>query len=541
MVSTVITNPAMSVAALQDKTDAAGAPLVDLAGEELRLFSALVNPGVFGTLHYSVTPGGGMTVDVGSGAAKTDIAAVAGSVTGQGNYFARLDVGSVNLPVPAADLTNERIDEIYVVVSDNLYDFDGFTLGRIGYRSGDPAAGPSAPGPDPSWVAFYLLATITVPSGLGSIGVGNIADERSLASLSIDATDPAALDLLGTRQMQGDLDMGGNQIVDLDDGSQPAHAVTKAQLDALESTGSANFLPIDANAVSASRWLSTRTLSAGGDASGSVGVNGTANFTLPLTVNQASKWRTARSIILGGDASGSVSIDGSSNKTLVVTVLNDSHTHDTRYVRITGGEFTGRVTFIRGGAASSRALQFEGTTTGLYYRTTGNAGIGFAIGAGAAGDYVMTTSGFSPLPAGFDLGSASAPWDNITYTGALIDLSDPSTKKNIRPISSELPEGGALGVVMATEPIAYDVKAKSPGKGFKTRKMIGLDSVKLREATGGPGTWKAHEKDGDTGEQSELTFIVDNEVHTISWEAIRELGARVASLEEALATTKKGQ
>jgi hypothetical protein len=41
----------------------------------------------------------------------------------------------------------------------------------------------------------------------------------------------------------------------------------------------------------------------------------------------ASKWATARSITLNGDASGSVSIDGSANVTLTVEVVNDSHTH----------------------------------------------------------------------------------------------------------------------------------------------------------------------------------------------------------------------
>ncbi len=41
----------------------------------------------------------------------------------------------------------------------------------------------------------------------------------------------------------------------------------------------------------------------------------------------ASKWATARTITLSGDASGSVSIDGSENKTLTVTVADDSHNH----------------------------------------------------------------------------------------------------------------------------------------------------------------------------------------------------------------------
>ena len=45
----------------------------------------------------------------------------------------------------------------------------------------------------------------------------------------------------------------------------------------------------------------------------------------------ASKWNTARTITLGGDLSGNVSIDGSQNVTLNAEVTNDSHTHDGRY------------------------------------------------------------------------------------------------------------------------------------------------------------------------------------------------------------------
>ncbi len=45
----------------------------------------------------------------------------------------------------------------------------------------------------------------------------------------------------------------------------------------------------------------------------------------------ADKWTTARTITLGGDLSGSVSIDGSANVTLTAAVSNDSHNHDGRY------------------------------------------------------------------------------------------------------------------------------------------------------------------------------------------------------------------
>ena len=45
----------------------------------------------------------------------------------------------------------------------------------------------------------------------------------------------------------------------------------------------------------------------------------------------ADKWTTARTLTLGGDLTGSVSFDGSANFTLTAAVVNDSHTHDGRY------------------------------------------------------------------------------------------------------------------------------------------------------------------------------------------------------------------
>jgi hypothetical protein len=42
----------------------------------------------------------------------------------------------------------------------------------------------------------------------------------------------------------------------------------------------------------------------------------------------ADKWTTARTLSLGGDVSGSVSLDGSSDVTITATVANDSHTHN---------------------------------------------------------------------------------------------------------------------------------------------------------------------------------------------------------------------
>jgi hypothetical protein len=49
------------------------------------------------------------------------------------------------------------------------------------------------------------------------------------------------------------------------------------------------------------------------------------------TATSAGKWTTARQLTLGGDLSGNVTFDGSANFTLTAAVANDSHTHDSRY------------------------------------------------------------------------------------------------------------------------------------------------------------------------------------------------------------------
>ena len=141
-----------------------------------------------------------------------------------------------------------------------------------------------------------------------------------------------------------------------------ANAATAANA-SLQSTLQTNIdtkLNATANAVSASKWNTARTITLGGDASGNVSIDGSQNVTLSVTVLDdshnhtianvdglqtaldgklsstanavsASKWDTVRTITLGGDLSGNVSVDGSQNVTLNAEVTNDSHTHDGRY------------------------------------------------------------------------------------------------------------------------------------------------------------------------------------------------------------------
>jgi hypothetical protein len=184
--ATTLINPAAGFAtyALQARTDAAGDPVDDVTGEDLRLLASLFGAGAVGDGFIVSERGAGanMSVDVGSGSAASDVAVVAGTASGQGNYVVRLGDAVTNVSVNASNISNPRIDEIYLVVQDNQYDASGRVIARLAYRDGTPAASPVAPGPDGAWDAYLLLASVLVGAGVTSIVDANITDERPSAA-----------------------------------------------------------------------------------------------------------------------------------------------------------------------------------------------------------------------------------------------------------------------------------------------------------------------------------------------------------------------
>lgn len=166
--------------ALQARTDSAGVATDDADGEDARLVASLFTGGVVGASDYQVTEDSpaAMTVVVGSGTANSDLAVVEGTASGQGNYLARNADATTDVTITAADASNPRIDEIYLVIQDNAYDSSGNVLPRIGYRQGDAASSPSAPGPDAAWDAYLKLATVAVGAGVTSITNADITDGR---------------------------------------------------------------------------------------------------------------------------------------------------------------------------------------------------------------------------------------------------------------------------------------------------------------------------------------------------------------------------
>lgn len=66
-------------------------------------------------------------------------------------------------------------------------------------------------------------------------------------------------------------------------------------------------------------------------------------------VASADKWKTARTLTLKGGANGNVSFDGSENVECEVTITDDSHAHDSQYLRRDGANYmTGNINIVAG-------------------------------------------------------------------------------------------------------------------------------------------------------------------------------------------------
>lgn len=184
MPTTSYVSTMMSAAAVGARTDAAGAAVADLTAEEARLANAIVTTGYLTGPAFFVAQQAApdMTVRVGSQNAKVDLYALSGSVPGQGNYLVRLDSVGVTVSIDAADSSQNRVDEVYLVVRDNAYDSSGLVTPQIAYRKGD--VGGAVPGADSTWRASALLAQVNVPAAATSITQARIVDRRNPAGLA---------------------------------------------------------------------------------------------------------------------------------------------------------------------------------------------------------------------------------------------------------------------------------------------------------------------------------------------------------------------
>ena len=114
-----------------------------------------------------------------------------------------------------------------------------------------------------------------------------------------------------------------------------------------------------------------------------VDIEGNVTGALTGNASTASALATSRTISLGGDLSGSIGFDGSSNVSITATVIDDSHIHDGRYyteteidalfvatVSATGATFTGDL--VLNNAIKLTGKNATGTAYDLIYRDASN-------------------------------------------------------------------------------------------------------------------------------------------------------------------------
>ena len=190
----------------------------------------------------------------------------------------------------------------------------------------------------------------------------------------------------------------------------------------------------------------------------------------------ASKWHTARTLTLGGDASGSVSIDGSANKTLTVDI--SSITGDLTVSGITTADQfrTNNNWQIRD--ASNHALDFRapGNSSGSSY-------FGLMQGSTYRGHIRWTTSneiGFGNISAGWSFKCDNS--GNCTATGNVTAYSDRTLKDDILPITDALKKVAAINGVTF---VRNDIDDDSRHAGVIAQEVMTVLPEVVREDTSG--------------------------------------------------------
>jgi len=256
MATTTFFDATFGVRAIGNRTDNTGTPTVDLTAEEDRFDNLDIGAGYIAPIDsFLVAAATVWNIDVGSGATDTDLYIVEGNLPGQGNYIVRLDQAGAVITITAADGSNPRIDEVYLIVADDAYDGGAVSLPRLALRTGVAAASPSAPGADAGWDAWILLATIDLPTAAANIGATTITDERTIASLVIDAITLGGKTADDFSATTHDHDLTYTDIAHEDSRDGHPHATTSldgmfaavdnAKLNAIEASADVNETPAE--------------------------------------------------------------------------------------------------------------------------------------------------------------------------------------------------------------------------------------------------------------------------------------------------------
>lgn len=362
-----------------------GTGIDDLTAEEARYPFIVYSEGALKPADsFKPAKGAGMSLDFGSGAAKADYYVVEGDDPGQGNYVVRLAAATYNVTVDASDPSNDRTDVVFIVVRDDPYDALTTARADLYYLVGTPGSG--EPAPLGTWTAYAKLCTLVVPATATDLSGATLTDTRVRAGFTI-LGDISAEDLA----LSGGITVGGTAVIDGVDvsahdhsgagqGGTIAHSSlsglttgdphTQYVLESAHTKAAHDALNIDADTLDGQHGSYYATA-----AHNHTGVYATAAHNhdatylgIAATAAAATKLATARSISLGGDASGSASFDGTANVTITAVVANDSHTHDTRYY--TESESDGR--FLNSGTHASSGAEVIVSTSAASGGTNGD-------------------------------------------------------------------------------------------------------------------------------------------------------------------------
>ena len=148
-------------------------------------------------------------------------------------------------------------------------------------------------------------------------------------------------------------------------------------------------------------------------------VSGSFSGSLAGNASTATKLQTARTISLGGDLTGSASFDGSANVTINATVADNSHSHD--YLPLTGGTLSGAVGAPRYNVGDDAYFADINAANTVAVRGAQNADVGY-INFGPGGNALGSGSG---QPLTFRSGGV-AYHGSSTYGSAKITVSTSS-------------------------------------------------------------------------------------------------------------------
>ena len=263
----------------------------------------------------------------------------------------------------------------------------------------------------------------TAGNNTGNIALtGNVTAAGKLVSNTIDSVNGSLITVDDNVHIKGYLDInsqssGTASVLNMKNNGTLTWVMTTSanHADLLFKNG-LKVLQIDGDGVNASTASLTGT---------NIKID---NAILPTTFTQnttgnastASQWATARTITLAGDATGSVSIDGSANKTLTVAVENDSHTHTSANITDLSTALSGYA--LRSGASFVGASGVIKVGYNDYIQLGGIAGSAGA-GSGLGEAYIKYGSSIvSGSPRLLTIGLTPTANSSTTPAGMILEL-----------------------------------------------------------------------------------------------------------------------